>query len=693
MVLFSLISNISASDIENDIYQQQFFENNISNTEDIPDTPDLIEKKINDVTPTNIDLYFKNGSLNKNYDNETFIFSGNFDNLGVLTFNSNNINITGNNAYFKNTAFNIEANNVILNNISFTSNKEINNNCGAVILIGGDDITLSNLNINFTVPSNVEAYGILVDGYDGYSASDLKISNSTINFEGHNDNIDIYNCPIKLTCVDSLIIENNIINASFPLKNINYNIQDSILNSNYVYAIGLEECNDFIIINNTIISNVNKRPHIEYPSLNCVMLTKSDYGLFANNTIYMTDFITSMGVENYLYGLDMHEINNILVIENNITIITSGGKLALGTAYPIQISGPASSINITKNYLYSFSNGPNIGIYSQNYYGLTDISMTYNIINITGLAGTHEWALVTGIESQDTSSEIMNNIIEVHSVNSVSRNDNLYAISYRQSTSGSHTFNIQNNLAFGNGYYAVHLLSSDNSTITNNTLVSSNDNVKTGEDAYSKGSRGHNDNQVNDNVVFKLIDYYKTSSISVEDVSYLNYNSNINGDSISWSNQNSQTIPANNPLIPYYSNNKPIPENTQTANNNITQKDDYIDDGSIQGSINDFNSNTQENSKNNEEYAEVIGKWDVDGLNVNTLTNNSKSTPSAGGSNSPLSISQSVHETGKSQSVSKKVYEIEEKIKNKKEFIPSVFITVIVLILLIVGYKRKKIVY
>mgnify|MGYP003288396609 CR=1 FL=1 len=82
----------------------------------------------------------------------------------------------------------------------------------------------------------------------------------------------------------------------------------------------------------------------------------------------MSDFITNPGVNNYLYGLDIYNLNNLTVKNNNISIITTGGKLAAGTAYPIQITGPISNVSITKNDLYSFSNGPNIGVYSQNYY-------------------------------------------------------------------------------------------------------------------------------------------------------------------------------------------------------------------------------------------------------------------------------------------------------------------------------------
>ena len=162
-----------------------------------------------------------------------------------------------------------------------------------------------------------------------------------------------------------------------------------------------------------------------------------------------------LSVENYLYGIDVYNLNNLTIAYNNISIITTGGKLAAGTAYSIQITGSISAVNITYNDIYTFSNGPNIGIYSQNYYGNTSLSITHNRINVTGLAGSHEWALVAGIETQDSNSTIQNNTIEVYSVAPVDIGDNIYGISYRQKTSGNHTYNIQNNTVFSDGFYSV----------------------------------------------------------------------------------------------------------------------------------------------------------------------------------------------------------------------------------------------
>ena len=692
-----MISSISASDVVNKTLNSHKDNTILSDeSEETPDIPDLIEDVSNNVTPTNFGVYFQNGVLNDKYKDETLLFSGNFENLNQLTIKSDNVKIIGNGAIFKNTVFNIESNGVILKNLKFDSNRNIKSNDGAVIRISGENCNLVNLTINYIVPNDVEAYAIFADGYNSNPADCLKIINSTIYFEGHNVNVNRYNCAIKLTCVDSLLIENNTVTTSLPLKNVDYGPQGATIDSDYVYTIGIEECDNFIINNNTIVCDVNKRPAVSYPTLNCVMISKSDNGLFSNNSIFMTDFVTFPGIENYLYGLDIYNLNDLVVINNKISIITTGGKLALGTAYPIQICGPISGINITLNDLYSFSNGPNIGIYSQNYYGPTDLSITFNKINVTGLAGVHEWALVTGIESQDTNAEILNNYIEVHSVGPVSVNDNLYAISYRQSTAGSHTFNIQNNFAMSNGYYAVYLLSSDDSTIFNNTLISSNGDVNSGDNSYKQGPRNHNGDFSRENRVITILDYYKSkNNIDVTSNSNSFDNSIISGGSISWNNYNSQQRPNGNPLVPHYSNiKKDSPANPMDGSD---ENNNYIDDGSVQGRIyvSDKKSDLKhETSSENDEfsYVEATSYGDVgsDGFNFNSYSNGSDVSPSLNGNDNSLSGSQSSDGSASSQSVSKSAYELDETVKDKEKFIPSVFFVVLILLLLVIGYKRKN---
>ena len=512
--------------------------------------------------------------------------------------------------------------------------------------------------------------------------NNLRITNSLIYFEGHNDNTNKYDCALKIFNAPDAVIENNTIITSLPLKEIDYTPTGANLDSEFVYSVGFEGCDGLLFNNNTIINEVNKRPAIEFPTQNCMMISKSDGVIISNNSIYMSDFVTYPGSENYIYGIDVHDLKDLWIVNNTISMVTSGGKLALGTAYPIQISGPASGVNIEYNDLYSFSNGPNIGIYSQCYYGETYISIKNNKINVTGLAGTHDWALVTGIESQDTFAEILNNQIEVHSIAEVGRDDNLYAISYRQSISGPNTFDIENNVAMTDGFYAVYVLGSSYSTIAGNTLISFNKNVATGDDAYMPGFRSHYSEDNYDNRVIGAIDYFsalnEVNNGNIIDVGSAGGSNDIDTSSFSGRTQSSDAI--SNPLIPGF---KDLSGITNKDNNDYNG---FIDDGSIQDTISENQNNANDNfegENTNVESVDVSGNQN--GLGV--LSNSSSSSASVGVSNNPLNGAES--SAGGAKSVSKKAYEIEEMMK-KEEFIPSTFFVLATLFLLIVGYGRKR---
>ena len=384
----------------------------------------------------------------------------------------------------------------------------------------------------------------------------------------------------------------------------------------------------------------------------------------------------------------------------------------MGTAYPIQITGPITKVNITENDLYTFSNGPNIGIYSQNYYGGTELSITHNKINVTGLAGTHEWALVAGIESQDSDSYIANNTIEVHSVGPVGENDNIYGISYRQSIAGNHSFNIQDNTVFSDGYRSVFLLSSENSTVANNLLVSYNENAKNGNSGFGYGDLSSQRGiSFYNNKVIRAFDYFASLYNNIDGGSEYDYSTpvnngisnNVDGRDIRARNSNTHTY---NPLIPgsakngnYEQYGEPIlnPGQDDSGNNQGQGSTDINGDGEESGSntgasirdilLSYLNSNGKSNGEANSNSQSSH--------NFNVRSNNSDSNnPSDAGSNpldsgssSPAPYSAS-SDAGGSKSVSKS-YELEEKLENE-EFIPSIFYVVLAVILLMVGIKRKR---
>lgn len=682
---------------------------------DSPDTPDLIVNETYYVHQSDIDEYFVDGVLDSKYSNKILVFTGNFNNVGKLVVDVDNVTIIGANSYLKNTVFDISGDGVTLSNLNIDLDSEFENNDYAGIIVTSDNVVLSNLNINYIVPRNTEGYAIYAVGNPRNPSKNLKILNSNIYFEGHNDDRNVYDNAVKLLYYEDSLMDNNTIITSLPLKNVNHGSFGATLDSEFVLTVGFENCDNFIFTNNNLVSDVNKRPGSTYPTLDCLMISKSDNCQILNNSVYMTDFITYPGVENYLYGIDIYNLNNLTVAYNKVNIVTTGGKLALGTAYPIQITGPISKVNITENDLYTYSNGPNIGIYSQNYYGGTELSITKNRINVTGLAGTHEWALVAGIESQDSDSYIVNNTIEVHSVGAVGENDNIFGISYRQSTSGNHTYNIQDNTVFSDGYSSVYLLSSDNSTVANNLLVSFNENAKNGNNGFNYGDLSSQKGiSFYNNKVIRAFDYFAALNNNIDGGNDFDFSTPVNNNGIS-NNVDGSTIKGKdsksapyNPLIPGSAKNgnyeqfgQPIvnPSQDDTGNNNqgqgatdINNDGEGTESGSTTGvSIRDIllsylNSNGNAEGESN--------STSQSSHNANVVSNNSDYNPSDAGENalssedssSPVPYSAS-SDAGGSKSVSKS-YEIEQKVND--EFIPSIFYVVLTVFLLICGIKRKK---
>ena len=676
--------------------------------DEVPDEPDLVLNDTVYIDSNNFDNYFTKNTLKSTFSDKTFIFNQDFENLGKLCIRAKNVTFKGIGYNLKNTVFELDADNITLKDLNIDLDSEFAENDGAGIEIYSNNVLINGVNINYIVPKNVEAYGIYAMGFENDPIKNLKIINSYINFEGHNDDVDVFNCALKLMDCRDALIENNTFVSALPLKDIIFGPGGAELASDLVLTVGIEGCNNISFIGNSLFSEVNKRPENLYPSLDCMLISKSDNALICNNSIFMTDFLTYPGTDNYLYGLDIYNLNNLTACHNNISIITTGGKLAAGTAYPIQVTGPIANVTITENDLYSFANGPNIGIYSQNFYGATSIIITNNRINVTGLAGTHEWALVAGIESQDTYATIINNTIEVHSVGDVSVDDNIYGISYRQSTSGDHKYDIQNNTVFSDGYYAVNLLSSVDSKVLNNLLVSYNSKVNNGNGGFKYWDvSSHNGLEFYNNQVIRAFDYFALNNNNVDNGDTNDYSTPKNDKDISnkidgskLSNGENKNKYSFNPLIPGTSNEGGSPINPQeddgtNKDSSESQNQGQFTPGEKSGDtsrkgmslkdylINFINSNTEGGSVNTTSY---------DGKDVNAVSNNSDATPSTEGESSAASQSKSSKglESGASESdsVSKKAYEIDE--KGDDRFIPSIFFIVPVLILIFIGFRRKK---
>ena len=185
------------------------------------------------------------------------------------------------------------------------------------------------------------------------------------------------------------------------------------------------------------------------------------------NNITHTD-LTSEDVARYYYTVDLYS-SNVIVESNNILLNTTSGINRAGTAYPIQLTGPINAL-INKNNLTSISKGPNLGIFSADWDGDVVVTITDNLINITGYSTENNTALVSGMELQAEFAYVYNNTIYTYNIGKYDDVNSIYGISYAQWYYGDHSFDIRENTIFTEGKYAVFILNGVNTNVTDNIL-------------------------------------------------------------------------------------------------------------------------------------------------------------------------------------------------------------------------------
>ncbi|RAP50590.1 MAG: hypothetical protein BZ138_06520, partial [Methanosphaera sp. rholeuAM270] len=109
------MTNIEDNSIDNVLYSTSSSKNiklPIKNKEKVKDSKkisidDLNESEdyIHRINSDNLDSYFNNGVLKDEFKDSILVFNGEFVNKGIITINSPNIQIIGNNTLFKNTGF------------------------------------------------------------------------------------------------------------------------------------------------------------------------------------------------------------------------------------------------------------------------------------------------------------------------------------------------------------------------------------------------------------------------------------------------------------------------------------------------------------------------------------------------------------------------------------------------------------
>lgn len=421
------------------------------------------------INQRNYKMYFDDsGTLKDEYAGKIITFDGTFTDKGIFTINTDNTKITGRNPLFNNTVFNIKANGVMLTNLKFVLNESFKSNGNAGVYVTGDNVTLYNIDMTYNTPGDVDAIGVY-----SYDNTGFKLINSSFNYIGHAFH-NGHNYPILLQYSDDALVYGNNINSTLPLREVDW--------SGGIYGgVGMDKVASFAagdsknlqFTRNNVYSTVNFGEYADnkYPTLSSVLIYACDKSTINKNDIKVEDYYTRKNTANYLYALDIYRLNDVEVVENNIDVFTYGGHNYLGTAYPIQVTGPAYNIKVAYNHLHSVSNGPNIGVYSQNYYGATQIDVISNFINITGKASSHMWGLVAGIEVQDSDDKILNNTIIVDTVGGYKAGDRIYGISYSQNTQGNHKYDIRYNKVTVPGPIAISLNQGLGSTTSDTNVM------------------------------------------------------------------------------------------------------------------------------------------------------------------------------------------------------------------------------
>ena len=482
------IDDASDSVVENEDASADDASDNVNGLRTIPsDLP-----QINGVTYT---AYFNNdGTLRNDIPATNLRFTGTFNQSGIgfnkfIIDEQLTLNLTD--AHFDNVVFDISANNTILTGGIF-NNDGSNGHNSVITVTNASNVEVTHTTMNIIAPNVTDFIAI-----DVYNAENAKLYYNTINYTCGYKNPTNFNYVIRAKNSKNIEINYNTIDATLPLKQVNWALSGSI-DADYVAGVAVENCTNAKFKYNTldIIGNIRSG---DFPTLDAFIIALCPNAEIEHNTINEDDVITVEGQYSYIYGIDVYSCNNSKINNNTVNMNgnNSGGTLpsgeGTGAAYCIQLSGNHSNVIISNNKLTTKNKGPNLGIYSQNANATSNLKIQNNRINVTGKAGEDPWSLVSGIEVQDTSAEIWDNVITVNNTAGCTDETYAFGISYAQWLDWDHYYNIHNNnVTVINGKFAVYLLDDDavSGTVNNNYLnatCGSSSNI--GNNAVSAGSR------------------------------------------------------------------------------------------------------------------------------------------------------------------------------------------------------------
>ena len=414
-------------------------------------------------------FFDKNGVLRDEIIEDELVFHGDFSGLGVKIITiPRNVMISGDNAKIYNMAFALNADGILFADMTVIANGLIvRENSGALILVNGTSIKLENVLVNYSTPRDILAFGIFAT-----SADEFNLINSTIIYDSNIENgLIVTHHALQIRDSDDFVVRGNVINATYPARDIistYFHPEREGINQDLLLAAGIQNADNGLFTQNEI-NVITKSSRGRAPTMDTFRVYNVSNIEISYNNITQIDSV-NVGSVDFSNVIDLYNFTGVNISYNNVLINTTAGNENNGTAYVIQATGPYSGLVIDHNNLTSVSNGPASGIFSQNYDCITDITVTNNNIDVSGMATSDVYALVSGMELQDTSAKVYNNTIYAKSKGEYADENALYGISYVQTTDGNHEYDIRDNTVYSEGKYTVYLCNATNSNVTDNAL-------------------------------------------------------------------------------------------------------------------------------------------------------------------------------------------------------------------------------
>ena len=476
-----LLKAMNSNVTNNDVYSS-FAEGNdavciVQGENNYVEDNNLIIDAENIVDSSNFFNFFDGeGYLLDNVSFDKLIFRGEFNGIVEYVRISRSISLEGDNAVLNNMGFYVDADDFKLDSLKLVSTDSFEE---GLIYICGNNVQITNMDIDYTVN---DENAIVINAMD---ANCINISSNTIHFESHVENDEKSAMAINLVMCENVVMDNNAIDCYLPAISANQHDEDYyMMGLITVSPIKIKKVENLKFTNNILESNTNEIKDT-FPTIQGIFVIGSKDVLFDANKFRITDEMSPLGQDCYLYGINFGYNANITVSNNDFKMFTPGGKDSAGTAYALQ--GMKSDIRIIGNNITSCSNGPNIGIYVTSMTGeAADEYIADNFINVTGLAtSTRSWALVTGIEIQNGNAKIYNNTIYTYTVGEYDEDAFCYGVSYAQWMYGNRTLDIQDNTIVTEGKYTISTIATKDAETTpviikNNRLTAHN---LTGDDS------------------------------------------------------------------------------------------------------------------------------------------------------------------------------------------------------------------